>query len=191
MQKKTVGIAVTAVVGLLIAIALWVYRPTATNQGYTPEQPIPFSHKIHAGDNKIDCKYCHVGAEKTRHATVPSVNVCMNCHIAVKTESPWIQKISQAYKAGKPIEWVRVHELPDYVYFPHHRHVAKGVSCQTCHGPVETMDRVTQQGALTMGWCMDCHRGVTTPKNVLAKVYPGIKNPQGVVAPVQCNTCHN
>lgn len=190
MQKKMVGIAVAALAGVITLIALWVYRPTATNMGYAPEQPIPFSHKLHAGDNKIDCKYCHVGVEKTRHASVPSLNICMNCHLAVKTESPWIQKITRAYKEGKPIEWIRVHELPDYVYFPHHRHVAKGVSCQTCHGEVEKMERVAQKGALTMGWCMDCHRGVTTPKNVLAKVYPGVKNPHGQVAPIQCNTCH-
>ena len=101
---------------------------------------------------------------------------------------------TEAYKSGKPIEWVRVHELPDYVYFPHKRHVAKGVSCETCHGDVKTMDRIEQHGALTMGWCMECHRGQTTPKNVIAKIYPDLKpgddSPHPVAA-TNCSTCHN
>lgn len=190
VAPKSVVVAGVVLLGLISLPVAYSLRPTASNQGYAPEQPIPFSHKIHAGDNKIDCKYCHTGVDQARHASVPSLNVCMNCHSVVKTDSPYIQQIRQAYSENKPIEWVRVHELPDYVYFPHHRHVQKGVSCQTCHGPVETMAKVEQYGALTMGWCMECHRGITAPKNILQKTYPGVKNPQGPVAPVQCNTCH-
>lgn len=189
--QKKFGIVLSVIVGMVLILGLTQYYPTASNQGYAPEQPIPFSHKLHAGDNKIPCMYCHSGAEKSRHATIPSLNVCMNCHNVVKTDSPLIQKVRAAYDSGKPIEWVRVHELPDYVYFPHKRHVAKGVSCEACHGNVKEMDRVEQKGALTMGWCMECHRGQTTPKEVLKTVYPHMKNPQGPVAPVSCNTCHN
>ncbi len=189
--RLKVGIAVLGVMGVIGGGLLYAYYPTASNQGYAPEQPIPFSHKLHAGDNKIPCQYCHVNAEKSRHASVPAVGVCMNCHSVVKTESPHIQKIRKAYAEGRPIEWIRVHELPDYVYFPHHRHVLKGVACQTCHGPIQEMERVEQYGALTMGWCMECHRGQTTPKEILAKVYPGVKNPHGPVAPTECSTCHN
>lgn len=138
-------------------------------QGYAPKQPIAFSHKLHAGDYEIDCKYCHTGVMKGKSATIPSVNICMNCHRAVKTESPQIQKIwaaadwnAETLTFGpnqKPIEWVRVHNLPDLAYFNHAQHVnVAGVICQTCHGPIETMDVVRQYSLLTMGWCIDCHR---------------------------------
>lgn len=138
-------------------------------QGYAPKQPIAFSHKLHAGDYEIDCKYCHTGAMKGKNATIPSVNICMNCHRAVKTESVQIQKLwaaadwnAETLTFGpnqKPIEWVRIHNLPDLAYFNHAQHVnVGGVACQTCHGPIETMDVVRQYSLLTMGWCVDCHR---------------------------------
>lgn len=190
-SQKKLGIALSAIVLIFVLGGLAEYFPSASNQGYAPEQPIPFSHKLHAGDNKIPCLYCHNAAEKSRHATIPAVNVCMNCHSVVKTDSPWIQKVRQAYAENKPIEWVRVHELPDYVYFPHKRHVGMGVACQTCHGQVQDMSRIVQNAPLTMGWCMECHRGETTPRNVLAKVYPNMKDPHGAVAPTNCSTCHN
>jgi len=171
--------------------------PSASNQGYQPDQPIPFSHRLHAGDNKIDCQYCHSAAEKSRHATVPALNVCMNCHRVVKTDSPWIQKITEAYEAGRPIEWVRIHELPDFVNFPHKVHVQHEVSCQTCHGPVETMDKVYQHASLTMGWCLDCHKGDTAPSNVMRLVEKEQregkdrwKTPNGPVGPRDCSACH-
>lgn len=189
--QKKLGMVLSLIVVVGLIVALTQFYPTASNQGYAPEQPIPFSHKLHAGDNKIPCMYCHSSAEKSRHASIPSLNVCMNCHNVVKTDSPLIKQVRAAYDSGKPIEWVRVHELPDYVYFPHKRHVAKGVSCETCHGNVKEMDRIEQKGALTMGWCMECHRGQTTPKDVLRRVYPHMKNPEGPVASVSCNTCHN
>ncbi|MCI0751360.1 MAG: c-type cytochrome [Flammeovirgaceae bacterium] len=138
-------------------------------QGYAPKQPIAFSHKLHAGDYEIDCKYCHTGALRNKNATIPSVNICMNCHRAVKTESPQIQKIwaaadwnAETLSFGpnaKPIEWVRIHNLPDLAYFNHAQHVnVGGIECQTCHGPVEEMEVVRQHSLLTMGWCIDCHR---------------------------------
>jgi hypothetical protein len=190
-SQKKLGIALFLILVVFAVGGIAAYFPTASNEGYNPEQPIPFSHKLHAGDNKIACLYCHSGAEKSRHASVPSVNVCMNCHSVVKTDSPWIQQIRKHYAEGTPIEWIRVHELPDYVYFPHKRHVAKGVACQTCHGPVQEMARVYQFAPLTMGWCMECHRGQTTPRAVLQNVYPNMKDPHGPVAAVNCNTCHN
>jgi mono/diheme cytochrome c family protein len=132
-------------------------------QGYAPKQPIAFSHKIHAGQYEIDCKYCHVGATKGKNATIPSVNICMNCHNQIKsgtlTGEGEIGKIVAAYENNKPIEWVRIHNLPDLAYFNHAQHVnVGGVECQTCHGPIETMDVVRQHSLLTMGWCIDCHR---------------------------------
>ncbi len=188
-MKLVLVVAIAGGIGVLgKAIELF---PTASNQGYAPEQPILFSHKIHTGDNKIPCLYCHSGAERSRHATVPALNVCMNCHLVVKTESPLIQQVQKAYEEKKPIAWVRVHELPDYVYFPHKRHVAAGVACEACHGDIASMSRVEQKGALTMGWCMECHRGETAPPEVLRRMYPHVQDPHGPVAPVQCSTCHH
>jgi cytochrome c2 len=132
-------------------------------QGYAPKQPIAFSHKIHAGQYGIDCKYCHTGVLKGKNANIPSPNICMNCHNQIKqgtnTGEVEIAKIVKAYETNTPIEWVRVHNLPDLAYFNHAQHVnVGGIECQTCHGPVETMDVVRQYSLLTMGWCINCHR---------------------------------
>ena len=132
-------------------------------QGYAPKQPIAFSHKIHAGQYEIDCKYCHTGVMKGKNANIPSPNICMNCHNQIKsgtnTGEGEIAKIVSAFENNKPIEWVRVHNLPDLAYFNHAQHVnVAGVECQTCHGPIQEMDVVRQHSLLTMGWCIDCHR---------------------------------
>ncbi len=148
---------------LLLVVAVlgagaWAFFDSFSNIGYAPTQPIPFSHKVHAGVNKIPCLYCHSSAERSRHATVPAGNVCMNCHIVVATDKPNVQKLASLYQAGQVVPWVRVHRLPDHVYFPHKWHVAKGIACQQCHGAVETMDVVKQVQPLKMGWCITCHR---------------------------------
>jgi mono/diheme cytochrome c family protein len=138
-------------------------------QDYQPKQPIAFSHKLHAGAYEINCKYCHTGVLKGKQANIPSPNICMNCHTQIKQESPEIQKIyaaigydvKTASYSGKqkPIEWVRIHNLPDLAYFNHAQHVnVGGIECQTCHGPIEEMEVVKQYSLLTMGWCIDCHR---------------------------------
>jgi hypothetical protein len=142
------------------------------NNGYQPDQPIAFSHELHAGQNKIQCQYCHTNAERSNHATVPALNICMNCHMVVATDKPAIQKITKAYNDNTPINWVKVHMLPDHVHFNHRRHVRRGVACQECHGPVETMKTVYQHADLSMGWCVNCHR---KPENK---------------APTSCSTCH-
>jgi mono/diheme cytochrome c family protein len=138
-------------------------------QGYQPKQPIAFSHKLHAGAYEINCKYCHTGVMKGKQANIPSPNICMNCHTQIKQDSPEIQKIYAAIGYDvktasytgkqKPIEWVRIHNLPDLAYFNHAQHVNVGqVECQTCHGPIQEMEVVKQYSLLTMGWCVDCHR---------------------------------
>jgi mono/diheme cytochrome c family protein len=143
-------------------------------KGYAPEQPIAFSHKIHAGQYEIDCKYCHTGVTKGKLATIPSVNICMNCHNQIKsgtnTGEIEIGKIVRAFNENKPVEWVRVHNLPDLAYFNHAQHVNVGqIECQTCHGPIQEMDVVRQHSLLTMGWCIDCHR--TTEVNSQGNAY--------------------
>lgn len=128
-------------------------------QGYAPKQPISFSHKLHAGEYQIDCNYCHTGVNRGKSAHIPSANICMNCHGVIKKESPEIQKIYAAIEKDQPIEWVRVHNLPDLAYFNHAQHVnVGGLECQSCHGEIEKMEVVQQKSSLTMGWCIDCHR---------------------------------
>ncbi len=140
-------------------------------QGYMPTQPIAYSHKLHAGTYQINCNYCHTSVYKGKSANIPSANICMNCHNAIKTESPEIAKIyeaigwdpeSRSYIEGyeqKPIEWVRIHNLPDLAYFNHSQHTnVGGIDCQTCHGPIQEMEVVYQYSTLTMGWCINCHR---------------------------------
>jgi len=142
-------------------------------QGYMPEQPIWFSHKIHAGQNGVNCQYCHSGVEKSKVANVPSANVCMNCHKYIQEGTiSGTKEIAKIYAAldynpekqtygenQKPIKWVRVHNLPDHVYFNHSQHVKVGkIECTECHGEIAKMDTVYQNSLLTMGWCIDCHR---------------------------------
>ncbi len=176
MAKKVIGAAV--VVMLLTALSGFIYLISTNkiiigyNQGYEPEQPIPYSHELHAGTYKLDCRYCHVAVETSRHASVPSLNICMNCHTTVALDKPNIQKLHELYNKGESIPWKKVHLLPDHVKFNHASHILKGKQCQECHGPVETMPVVTQVKSLSMGWCVDCHR---KPENN---------------APTQCSTCH-
>jgi hypothetical protein len=140
----------------LAALGLAACEPT--NQGYAPAQPIRYSHAVHAGVLQIPCQYCHVGAERSRHAGIPAASTCLNCHRQVLPEHEEVRKVKAAVEKGEPIAWARVHQLPDHAYFDHRAHVRGGVSCQTCHGPVESMGRVTQSAPLTMGWCLQCHR---------------------------------
>jgi len=154
----------------------------ATNLGrqqyYQPEQPVWFSHKVHAGQNQIDCKYCHFTADKSMHSGIPPVAVCMNCHNQVKkgkiTGETEIAKVIDAYNNGEPIEWVKVHNLPDHVYFNHSQHVNVGkMDCTECHGDVAKMDEIIQVNDLSMGWCIECHR--TKEVNFANKFYDQYK----------------
>jgi len=139
-------------VGVFQLYGLW------SNEGYQPKQPIAFSHALHAGVMKMECLYCHSSAEKGAHAGIPSVESCMGCHSIVKTNSPEIIKLTEYYNSGKPVPWVRIHRLPDHSYFSHRWHVAAGVACQTCHGPIQNQPVVRQWTKLEMGGCMECHR---------------------------------
>ena len=216
MQQRV--ITTVLLIGLFFGLitltsGMSTWRLPDREQGYAPKQPIDYSHRLHAGELQIDCGFCHVAAEYSRHAGIPSSDVCMKCHKIV-TSSFDVQQdeVKQAEEAGrkpkqivseelwnlyeklgldeslKPkegvtptsIRWVRVHNLPDYVYFDHRAHVAAGVTCQRCHGPVESMQRMRQFETLSMGWCVNCHRDAT--KN-------GI-NGQAVHASTDCAVCH-
>jgi mono/diheme cytochrome c family protein len=176
-KRNPVAIVILVIIALLYGGKVtWDGLLTVgVQQGYQPEQPIAFSHKIHAGENGIDCNYCHSGARHSKTSGVPSANVCMNCHTYINSgTTTGTEEIAKIYDAigfdpetrtyiedyeQKPIEWVRIHNLPDLAYYNHSQHVnVAGLECQTCHGPVEEMDVVEQHAPLTMGWCVDCHR---------------------------------
>lgn len=170
------------------------------HQGYAPKQPIQYSHKLHAGQYQIDCNYCHTGVNKGKSANIPSANICMNCHNAIKQSSPEIQKIYRAIEKNQPIEWVRVHNLPDFAYFNHAQHVnVGGLQCQQCHGEIETMEVVQQRSSLTMGWCIDCHRetNVNAKGNAYYDKLLAIHQADGLgdlkvgnIGGLECSKCH-
>jgi mono/diheme cytochrome c family protein len=200
------GIVAFIFTAIVLKSALDGIFTVGVQQGYQPTQPIAFSHKIHAGQYEIDCNYCHTGVRLSKSANIPSPNICMNCHsgipnVAGKTGvSPEIQKIYNAVETNTPIEWVRVHNLPDLAYFNHSQHVAVGeIECQTCHGPIQEMDVVSQYSPLTMGWCINCHRetDVNTKGNEyydkLVKLHGETsKNPMKVedIGGLECSKCH-
>jgi len=156
--REASGLA--AIGGLVYAVVLitGVFSPEMSAIGYAPEQPVPYSHALHAGDLDIDCRYCHNSVETGARANIPPTATCMNCHASIKTESPLLAPVRESFETGQPVPWVEVHDLPDFVYFNHAGHVQSGVGCVSCHGRVDRMEVVEQVEALTMGWCLECHR---------------------------------
>ena len=146
-----------AVLGTVLAVG-WFTQPDRFARGYAPEQPIPFSHQLHAGTLKMPCLYCHSGATKSRAAGVPSVETCMGCHKVTKTDVPAIRELTRIYNTGQALPWKRVHTLPDHVFFDHRPHVNAGIVCQTCHGEVQTMKVITREMGMRMSNCLACHR---------------------------------
>ncbi len=142
----------------LTVIITMVFNPKTSAIGYAPEQPVPYSHALHVGTLGLDCRYCHTTVEKAAYAALPSAEICMNCHKSIWSESPKLLPIREAYATGKPVRWVKIHDLPDFAYFDHSAHVNAGVGCVTCHGRIDKMEVVSQQKKLTMSWCVACHR---------------------------------
>jgi hypothetical protein len=148
-----------ALLGGGVTFGIWYYfSPKNTQVGYAPEQPVPYSHKLHAGELGIDCRYCHANIERSQEAMVPPTQACIGCHAVVKKDSPKLAAVRASWTSGTPVEWVRVHRLADYVYFDHSVHLAAGVGCVSCHGRVDRMDVVRQDKPLNMGFCLECHR---------------------------------
>ena len=230
--KKNTFLKVMATL-FLVLIGIYLLFGTlfsvGIDQGYQPIQPIAFSHKIHSGENKIDCQYCHSSAKHSKHSGIPSVNVCMNCHMAIAevaegTEIEWNGQIygkerldgeiAKVYDAAgwdpetleysgeeKPIKWIRIHNLPDFVYYNHAQHVkVAGLKCQQCHGPVEEMDEMYQYSPLTMGWCINCHRETNVDlkgNEYYAKIHDQLAKQYGVekvtiaqLGGLECGKCH-
>lgn len=136
----------------------YYFSPRFTDAGYMPRQPVPFSHRLHAGELKIDCRYCHSQVESSPFASIPPTRTCMNCHELVARKSPKLALVRESAETGEPIHWIRVHKLPEFVYFDHRIHIRAGVGCSTCHGDVAQMEEIRQAEPLSMAWCLDCHR---------------------------------
>lgn len=183
----------------------WYYgSPKYIEVGYRPAQPVPFSHKLHAGDLGLDCRYCHSQVEQSAHANIPAPSICMNCHSVVLKDSPKLAPIREAVAANRPVQWVRVHKVPDYAYFDHSAHLRAGVSCFTCHGNIPQQDVVTLREPLSMGWCLDCHRNPTpnlrppseianfqwTPPVGALQFAANQKEQLKVNPPTDCSGCH-
>jgi menaquinone reductase, multiheme cytochrome c subunit len=188
----------------LVGLVWYGASPKTMAIGYMPDQPIPYSHALHAGDMGLDCRYCHNTVEKSAHASIPPTETCMNCHTRVKTKSPRLEPLRDSWESGKPVVWTEVHHVPDYVYFNHSAHVTRGVGCVSCHGRVDEMKQVFQHEELSMGWCLDCHRA---PENHLRPVSEvtnmqwaapegqlesgtRLKEANHINPPTDCTTCH-
>lgn len=151
------GLAAALVVVFAISYLI-VRSPYESMQNVPREQPVPFSHEHHVGGLGIDCRYCHTTVERSSFANIPATKICMNCHSQMWATSPMLEPVRESYRTGKSIEWTRVNDLPEFVYFNHSIHVHKGVGCETCHGRVDKMPLMWQGQPLTMEWCLDCHR---------------------------------
>lgn len=192
-----------ACAGSLVTGVVWIYfSPEHTDVGYSPDQPVFYSHKLHAGLMGMDCRYCHQHVETSPHATVPTTETCMNCHATVLTDRDAIMHIKRVHDAGEPMPWVKVHLLPDYAYFNHSAHIGAGVGCVSCHGRVDQMEIVRQEKALSMGWCLDCHRDPELhlrPDGISVTDMAYIRDPddglklmeaRNLQPPVHCSGCH-
>lgn len=164
MNQKRKWLAIPGFLTLAAAAAmLSAYAGASSSQGNSPVQPIKFPHPTHVKTVGINCVYCHFSANKSPDPGLPAMSTCMGCHTIVAAQKPEIQKLAGFWNKKEPVPWIRIHKLPEYVHFPHMRHVNAGVSCQTCHGQIQDMPQVSQQNTLNMGWCINCHVGRSNP----------------------------
>ncbi len=197
------------VVLVIIAVstigAFWYWgSPNYTDVGYQPEQPVPYSHKFHVGELGMDCRYCHIGVEISAVAGIPPTQTCMNCHVMVKNASDSLKVVKDSWDNNTPIQWVRVHKSPDYVYFDHSAHVNVGIGCVSCHGRIDRMNVVMQSEPLSMGWCLDCHRNPEEHIRPISEItnmnwFPGKDHQEfakqiitdlKITPPTDCQGCH-
>lgn len=185
--------------GAAVTFGIWYYlSPKNLQVGHAPEQPIPYSHKLHVGELGLDCRYCHANVERSYEAQVPPTQTCMGCHSVVRKDSERLLRLRDSWSSNEPVEWVRVHKVPDHVYFDHSAHLAVGVGCVSCHGRIDQMDVVRQAKPLSMGWCLECHRNPEPnlrPKDEVTNMTwartPGEELSLAEVNPPQnCSGCH-
>lgn len=195
------------VIGATAVVAFYYYgTPKYTRVGFAPSQPVAFDHALHAGQLGLDCRYCHSNVERSGHANIPATATCMNCHNQIRTESPALELVRRSHETGEPIPWVRVHQIPDFVYFNHSVHVNRGVSCYECHGQVNEMQVVRHDKPLSMAFCLECHRAPERfvrphdeifnlnwrPESEEEQIRRGMEAVKAhhIHAPVTCSGCH-
>jgi menaquinone reductase, multiheme cytochrome c subunit len=199
-------VALLVVGGALYTGLLIAYGANATTMriGYQPTQPVPYSHALHVGELGLDCRYCHNTVTKSPKAAIPPAATCMNCHTGIRKDSPLLLPIRESFTDGTPVNWVKVHDLPDYAYFDHSAHVTRGVGCESCHGRVDQMEVVYQAKPLTMEWCLECHRApdehLRPPNRVTEMGYKAAADPlvaggelrreRAINPKTDCSTCH-
>ena len=219
-------VSLTVILGVTVHLFWYWFSPKHLNVGYQPKQPIPFSHSLHVSKVGLDCRYCHSNVEKAAHSNIPTTETCMNCHKNIAeyngeedlengyTKEFYTKEIKKLYAAvgwdednqaytgkSQPVKWVRIHNLPDFVYFNHAQHVqVGGIECQTCHGPVEEMEVMYQHSSLTMGWCINCHRETNVKvqdNEYYAKIHEQLSKKYGVekltvaqMGGLECGKCH-
>ena len=202
--RPMLAVVLVVVPTYLVVLAAYGGSPRTTNVGYQPVQPVPYSHALHVGQLGMDCRYCHTTVEQAGWAAIPPTQTCMNCHAKIRTTSPKLLAVRESFATGMPVPWVRVHHLPDFVYFDHSAHVRRGVGCVECHGRVDTMETVRQVNTLAMGWCLGCHRDPDAhlrPPELVTKmdwVPPGdpeaygrrLREARGIAPSTDCWTCH-
>ncbi len=201
VSLAVLGVTVVGGVGATIA---YPYTPYFTRQFDAVVQPVQFDHRHHVVDDAIDCRYCHTTVDKGPSAGIPSTELCLGCHAQVWNRSPKLEPVRESYFTGRPIPWIRVHQLPDFVYFDHSAHVNKGIGCVSCHGRVDQMASVEQWAPLNMAWCLDCHRNPAPHVRPLDQVTSATWQPRGdrdglarelmkkydVKPRTSCTTCH-
>lgn len=212
--KPIVGMGL--LIGPLYAVGMFVYggQPILYDQGYQPKQPVDYSHALHAGELKIDCRYCHTAVEKAAHANIPATQTCMTCHTNIKKTSAKLEPVRESAADGKPVQWNKVHRLPDFAYFNHSAHVGRnygsgadaakggaGIGCVSCHGRVDQMEVVHQAKELSMGWCLECHRAPENHLRPLSQVTnmnyqhdlelgKKLRKEFAINPSQECSTCH-
>lgn len=199
------GIGVPLLI-IAIVVGIWYYfSPKFLTAGYEPEQPVQFSHKLHAGDMGMDCRYCHSDVTKNSFASVPATETCMGCHNKVKSDSPRIKSLKESFEKKTPIPWVRVHMLPRYSHFDHSAHLTAGVGCVSCHDDVSRMERVRIVSPMSMGWCINCHKDPSKNLRPQSELFNMLYDPLSagynykedpyyknrlIQPPLACGACH-
>jgi len=204
LSKASLVLVLFGLVGVAWAVAVLMRSDYVTAANEFVDQPIQFSHVHHVAGVGLDCRYCHTTVEESSFANIPPTATCMNCHSQIWLDSPYLEPVRESFRTGEPLEWVRVHNLPDYVYFNHSVHIKKGVGCETCHGRVDQMPSMLQQSSLLMEWCLDCHRNpeeFVRPREAVfemgyeppvsqAELGPQLVAEYDVQSLTSCSTCH-
>jgi len=205
-NKLPAIVLIAVVLGGVFTVGFFWYfgSPEYTDVGYRPLQPVPYSHKLHVGELGMDCRYCHTGVERSAVAMVPPTQTCMNCHTMVAAESVKLISVRESWADKKPLQWVRIHKVPDYAYFNHKAHISAGVGCESCHGNIAAMEVVQLEKSLSMGWCLSCHKNpephIRRPSELTvmnwqpppdqAETARQIIKEKKINPPIECSGCH-